>query len=75
MVACGAVQKKPIVNDKGEIEVGNIMVMNANNDHRYGDAGLFAPAFYVLMEYLKDPAAFKPEEHLPEKEWPEKKMD
>jgi len=47
-------------------------VVNSNVDHRYGDAGLFAPGVYLLLDYLKDPKHFKLEDNLPENELPPK---
>ena len=58
MACCGAIQKKPIVLENGEIGVGNIMVINVNSDHRFGDAGLFAPALSILKSYIEDPENF-----------------
>jgi len=70
MCCIGTVQKKPVVDENGEIKVGNVVVMNSNIDHRYGDAGLFAPGVYLLLDYIKDPKAFKMEDHFGESDLP-----
>lgn len=42
MICCGAIQKKPVVDENGEIKAGQVCVINCNMDHRYGDAAAFS---------------------------------
>jgi len=58
LMCTGKIEKKPIVNDKGEIEVASIMTAVATGDHRYGDAAIFINFFKCFENYIEDPENF-----------------
>ena len=55
ILAVGAGQKKPIVNDAGEIEVATMMSVTLSVDHRVIDGALGAQFLAAIKGYLEDP--------------------
>ena len=58
LICTGKIEKKPIVNDKGEIVIADMMTAVSTGDHRYGDAAIFINFFKTLKAYLDDPDNF-----------------
>ena len=58
LICTGAIEKRPVVNEKGEIEIADMMTAVATGDHRYGDAAIFIPFFKCVRGYLDDPENF-----------------
>ena len=58
LICTGTIEKRPIVNEKGEIEIADMMTAVATGDHRYGDAAIFIPFFKCVRGYLDDPENF-----------------
>ena len=58
LICTGKIEKRPIVNEKGEIEIGDMMTSVATGDHRYGDAAIFINFFKCVKGYLDDPENF-----------------
>lgn len=58
LICTGKIEKRPVVNDKGEIEVADMMTAVATGDHRYGDAAIFINFFKCVRGYLEDPENF-----------------
>jgi len=55
ILAVGAGEKKPVVNDAGEIEVATVMSVTLSVDHRVIDGALGAQFLTALKGYLEDP--------------------
>ena len=58
LICTGKIEKKPIVNDAGEIEIASMMTAVATGDHRYGDAAIFINFFKCFQSYIEDPDNF-----------------
>jgi pyruvate dehydrogenase E2 component (dihydrolipoamide acetyltransferase) len=56
IVAVGAIIKKPVVNDKGEIVVGERMSVSLSCDHRVIDGAVGAEFLASLRRLLENPA-------------------
>lgn len=63
LLCTGAIQKRPIVDDEGNIKVANMMTAVGTGDHRYGDAAIFVPFFATLRGYLEGPETFDPTQY------------
>ncbi len=55
ILAVGAGEKKPVVNDAGEIEIATVMSVTLSVDHRVIDGALGARFLTALKTYLEDP--------------------
>ncbi|MDQ8185517.1 dihydrolipoamide acetyltransferase family protein [Pelagicoccus sp. SDUM812002] len=56
ILSVGATEKKPIVNDAGEIVVGQIMTIGVSCDHRAVDGAVGAQYLQALKTLLETPA-------------------
>lgn len=56
----GKIEKKPIVNEQGEIVVGDVSHIVGTGDHRFGDAIIWKPLFCALRGYMQGPDTFDP---------------
>ncbi|MCH4168646.1 MAG: 2-oxo acid dehydrogenase subunit E2 [Streptococcaceae bacterium] len=56
ILGLGTIAKEPIVNDEGEIVVGNMMKLSLSFDHRLIDGMLAQSAINDLKKMLNDPA-------------------
>jgi pyruvate dehydrogenase E2 component (dihydrolipoamide acetyltransferase) len=55
ILAVGATKPTPVVNDKGGIEVKQIMKMTMSCDHRVIDGAMGAKFLQTLVSYLEEP--------------------
>jgi len=56
----GKIEKRPIVNDQGQIVVADMASLVATGDHRIGDAAIFNPLFRAYRGYVEDPQTWDP---------------
>lgn len=56
ILSIGATIKKPIVNDRDEIEIGEVMKVGLSGDHRTIDGAVGAQYLQALKEILETPA-------------------
>jgi pyruvate dehydrogenase E2 component (dihydrolipoamide acetyltransferase) len=56
ILSIGATEKKPVVNDNGEIVVGQIMTIGLSCDHRVVDGAVGAQYLQALKTLLETPA-------------------
>ena len=56
ILAVGAIVKKPIVNDRDEIEIGHRMSITLSGDHRVVDGAVAAEYMTALRKLLESPA-------------------
>lgn len=56
ILAIGAIVKKPVVNSKNEIVVGERMIISLSGDHRVVDGALGAEFLSTLRKLIEDPA-------------------
>ena len=56
ILGLGTIAKEPIVNEEGEIVVGNMMKLSLSFDHRLIDGMLAQSAMNDLKKMLNDPA-------------------
>ena len=57
-ICTGAIKKRPIVEEDGQMKIAHIMSAIGTGDHRYGDAATLTPFFRTLRGYLEDPENF-----------------
>ena len=58
LICTGKIEKRPVVNANGEIEIRDMMTAVSTGDHRYGDAAIFINFFKAMRGYLDDPENF-----------------
>jgi pyruvate dehydrogenase E2 component (dihydrolipoamide acetyltransferase) len=58
ILSVGATVKKPVVNAKGEIVVGERMILGISGDHRVIDGAVGAQFLAALRELIEKPALF-----------------
>ena len=56
ILAVGAIVKKPVVNDRDEIEIGHRMSITLSGDHRVVDGAVAAEYMTALRKLLESPA-------------------
>ena len=56
ILAIGAIVKKPVVNDRDEIEIGHRMSITLSGDHRVVDGAVAAEYMSALRKLLESPA-------------------
>lgn len=56
ILAVGAIVKKPVVNERDEIEIGHRMSITLSGDHRVVDGAVAAEYMTVLRKLLESPA-------------------
>lgn len=56
ILAVGAIIKKPVVNDRDEIEIGHRMSITLSGDHRVVDGAVAAEYMSALRKLLESPA-------------------
>jgi pyruvate dehydrogenase E2 component (dihydrolipoamide acetyltransferase) len=56
ILAVGAIVKKPVVNERDEIEIGHRMSITLSGDHRVVDGAVAAEYMIVLRKLLESPA-------------------
>ena len=56
ILAVGAIVKKPVVNDRDEIEIGHRMSITLSGDHRVVDGAVAAEYMSALRKLLESPA-------------------
>lgn len=56
IMGIGSIEKKPVVNEEGEIVVGNMMALSLSFDHRIIDGATAQRALNELKRLLHDPA-------------------
>ena len=56
ILAVGAIVKKPVVNDREEIEIGHRMSITLSGDHRVVDGAVAAEYMSALRKLLESPA-------------------
>ena len=57
ILGIGRIMKTPVVNEKDEIVVGNVLPLSMSVDHRIVDGGDANRFILQVMEYLKDPVS------------------
>jgi pyruvate dehydrogenase E2 component (dihydrolipoamide acetyltransferase) len=57
IIAVGAVVKKPVVNAKGELVVGERMTVSLSGDHRVVDGAVGAEFLQTFRKLIENPAA------------------
>ena len=57
ILSIGAAKKKPVVNDKGELTIGDRMWIGMSCDHRVIDGAVGATYLASLKKLLENPAA------------------
>ncbi len=57
ILSVGAIVKKPIVNDSGNLQVGETMMLGLSCDHRLVDGAIAASFLQSLAETLENPAS------------------
>lgn len=57
--AIGCLKKKPVVDDEGNIVVGDVMKAVLTGDHRFGDAAISLPMVRAVEFMWKDPEKFE----------------
>lgn len=55
ILAVGGIKQTPVVNDEGQIEVGNVMKVTLSSDHRVVDGALAASFLKTLKQMLENP--------------------
>jgi pyruvate dehydrogenase E2 component (dihydrolipoamide acetyltransferase) len=55
ILAVGGIKQTPVVNNEGQIEVGNIMKVTLSSDHRVVDGALAASFLKTLKQMLENP--------------------
>ncbi|WP_299454034.1 pyruvate dehydrogenase complex dihydrolipoamide acetyltransferase [uncultured Microscilla sp.] len=55
ILAVGGIKQTPVVNDEGQIEVGNIMKVTLSSDHRVVDGALAASFLKTLKQMIENP--------------------
>ena len=56
ILAIGAIVKKPVVNDRDELEIGHRMTITISGDHRVVDGAVAAEYMGALKKLLEAPA-------------------
>jgi len=56
IIAIGAIVKKPVVNERDEIEIGHRMTVTISGDHRVVDGAVAAEYMGALRKLLESPA-------------------
>lgn len=56
----GKIEKRPIVDDSGQIIVADMTSLVGTGDHRFGDAIIWNPLFKCFRGYVEDPVNFDP---------------
>ena len=56
----GKIEKRPIVDESGQIVVADMASLVGTGDHRFGDAVIFNPLFRAYRGYVEDPKHWDP---------------